>query len=314
MRAVVESLGVSGDSPNPTLVVLKYYIERGIYVVPAWYGDKQPSVAWREIAQTEEGFEPEVIIGRFYQKPYPNRPDRKLLLQPGETNFAVICGKRSGGLVIVDFDDEEKGREFPLQTFTVATGKGLHYYVRITDSLIPNGSFPKSKLDLRGQGGIAIIPPSVHPTGRVYRIENDHPIADLTTAQFQVYLERVLGEGAPSYDGTGDSANPPGWFEQTLGEVCPEGARNETCTRLAGKLLSRGLTITETIAVMSLWVQACTSPPMSLTEMLASIKSVGRRHAIQAAQSAAKSKPTAEYTPGTEFGGEDDNADTDSEA
>lgn len=294
LRLVAESFGVREGDAFTTLTVLDWYHARGLYIVPAKFREKMPSIPWRELAQEEAAPRPNYTFNWFGEQ------------DPGEINYAVLCGKPSGGLVIVDFDDLEKGQEFSLPTFTVGTGKGLHYYLRVTDGDIPNRIFPMAHFDIRGQGGIAVVPPSVHPTGRVYYIAHDLPIAEVTQAQLSTYLERVLGHDP--FAGEGE-ANEPGWFEEAFGAVCTQGSRNDTCARLAGRLIGAGLSATEVVSVLLVWADSRTEPRMSNHEILATVQSIGRKHreTLQAKQPTRQPEPDTILTPGYFARRDDDN-------
>lgn len=292
VRDVVASLGLTRFGPAAVEFLLRWYEENTpFFILPAQYKDKRPSIDWHEYEDA------------------PNRPPHTWTLAKwfkgvhlNECNFAVLCGKPSGGLVCIDFDDEELAREHPLNTLTVSTGKGIHYYVCVGDAEIRNRSFFKShgvRLDLRGQGGIAIIPPSVHPTGRVYRFEKMVDVADITEAQLDAYLEAVLGERVI----TESAPNEPGWFEDAIGATCLEGGRNDTATRIAGRLLRTRLSQTEVIALLQLWNEARCQPPMPVREILVAVRSLLRKQSEEErrVQPAAEPEPDQELEPGSIF-------------
>lgn len=101
-------------------------------------------------------------------------------------NVAIVCGKVSGNLVIVDLDGREATRDyestFPelLDTFSVVSGSGngKHYYYR-TREYTPT---TRTKgYELRSDGCYVVAPPSVHPdTGNFYRVERHQDIMRLT--------------------------------------------------------------------------------------------------------------------------------------
>ena len=91
-------------------------------------------------------------------------------------NIAVPTGSASG-IVVVDIDGErgEKSlqtlaeRNFVLpETATVRTGNGRHLYYRHVSGLRSSASLLMPGIDVRGEGGQAVLPPSVHISGRVY--------------------------------------------------------------------------------------------------------------------------------------------------
>ncbi len=93
---------------------------------------------------------------------------------PETTGLAVILGKLSGNLVVRDFDKPEAferwKQEYPDLALTlpiVRTGRpegGYHVYGTMPDA-------PLLKLsdgELRGNGAIVVLPPSLHPSGLRY--------------------------------------------------------------------------------------------------------------------------------------------------
>jgi hypothetical protein len=88
------------------------------------------------------------------------------------TGLAVICGAVSGGLTIRDFDDAgaydrwagahaNLARVLP----TVQTARGWHVYCRSTAAGIVN----MGDGELRASGCYCLAPPSLHPSGELYR-------------------------------------------------------------------------------------------------------------------------------------------------
>jgi hypothetical protein len=154
-------------------------------------------------------------------------------------NWAVATGPASGLLVLdVDGNDGDatlrnyaaSGRMVP-DTLTVTTGRGWHHYFswpagqRIRNSAGALGT----GLDIRGDGGYIVIPPSIHPTGVQYRyIARDAPIVDapdwlisLLTVEPNSITPRLV-----KADGEG---------------TIRKGKRNSTLASLAGTMRRKGL-------------------------------------------------------------------------
>lgn len=127
------------------------YVEQGWSVIPMHPMDKTPYVRWKE-----------------YQTRLPNEGEirRWFSLWPN-ANIALVTGSLSG-VVVVDCDNDEVV-QFAQQNglaslYTVKTRRGRHYYFRY-----PAGATVRNRarlhgmagLDVRGEGGYAILPPSV---------------------------------------------------------------------------------------------------------------------------------------------------------
>jgi DNA-binding transcriptional ArsR family regulator len=98
----------------------------------------------------------------------------------GQCNIAVLCGKTSQNLFVIDCETEEtfheqgqKLRENGIPLWSVRSGGskgGGHYYLRCLDGEIENiRSGILQDLEVRGNRCYALLPPSVHPdTGALY--------------------------------------------------------------------------------------------------------------------------------------------------
>jgi hypothetical protein len=98
--------------------------------------------------------------------------------QVPDANIAVATGKISD-LVVLDVDGptgeetlaklERKFGSLP-PTWQVETGKGRHIYLRYPENIakVKSVAWKKLGLDVRGDGGYVIAPPSVHESGRRY--------------------------------------------------------------------------------------------------------------------------------------------------
>jgi hypothetical protein len=97
-------------------------------------------------------------------------------------NIAVICGKVSGNLVVIDFDNLDILpflKDIPIlqeKTIIVRTGKGLHIYFRVDEKYTQTRKFENLKVDIKGEGGYVVAPPSVHPSGAIYQFHSETDI------------------------------------------------------------------------------------------------------------------------------------------
>lgn len=129
--------------------------------LPLKVGSKIPAVRWK-------GAEPGTV--------WPSFPDT--------VSRALLTGRMSGGLVVLDVDPKDGGftslegleaRHGALPaTLTVRTPTGgLHLYLAGSQPFQTNASKIAPGLDIRAEGGIVVTPGSVHPSGGVYRMELD---------------------------------------------------------------------------------------------------------------------------------------------
>ena len=118
----------------------------------------------------------------------------------------MVCGEISQNLLVLDFDEPELYNKFKyaipgrlLRTFIVKTGKkGYHVYYRTPE---PVKAIKMGKVDVQGEGKLAMIPPSIHPeTGRHYEIENFQEPLKLNSEEVELILntlKEITGSKTP---------------------------------------------------------------------------------------------------------------------
>lgn len=151
---------------------------------------------------------------------------------PGE-KVGVPTGKASG-LLVMDVDRLGALEELPLElrqelreTLTVRTPSGgLHYYLNHVPGISNKRGALPAGIDIRGEGGYIIAVPS-----EGYTIEHRAPVADAP----KLLLEALRDEPrAPSGTSRGRSRSRASIPDD--GGPIPDGTRDETLTRVAGRL------------------------------------------------------------------------------
>jgi putative DNA primase/helicase len=145
-------------------------VKRGIRIMPLRKRDKVPILKeWKNFATAD----PDQIAA--WARKYLN------------CNWGIPTGTEFG-FFVVDDDGEIGAKtiedwstaygESWKQTLTCASANGLHFYYMIGQVDIRNSAKKIAPgIDIRGEGGQVVAPGSTHPTGHVYRIVNDLPIA-----------------------------------------------------------------------------------------------------------------------------------------
>lgn len=222
------------------------YARRGWSVIPLRPRDKRPALAWSRF-QTERAKKAEIVT---WARQFPG------------ANLGIVTGAVSGVIVLdVDdacaWDDLFYNYDVP-RTPTAQTGKGWHLYFQHPGGVVRNFARKLPGLDLRGDGGYVVAPPSVHPSGAQYSWEmspEDTPLAPCPE-----WLLDLIGSGeevtpsappvvplpAPERNGKG----PYELYAQNAlnGEVgrllqTQSGARNDTLNRAAfsmGTIIATG--------------------------------------------------------------------------
>lgn len=177
-----------------------------------------------------------------------------------KSGIAVLTGSISG-VVVLDIDkipDEgSTAQETALAaiarslikrlpvTATARTSKGRHLYFKHPGRWIPTKVGFLPGLDVRGDGGYALLPPSVHPSGWVYawEIPPEEGIADLPPELEQAindadtYVRSLTGTSGPLLEN-----GPLGTWRAAVNGVTEGNAdgtpgRNQSAAQVIGKLL-----------------------------------------------------------------------------
>lgn len=247
------------------------YAGRGWRVFPILRGDKKPAVRWKTEATTE----PATIAGWF-------TPD-------AVWGLGIATGD---GLVVLDVDPRKGGRESlaALQaehgsiepTLTVHTGgQGLHYYFAAADRVANSVGRLGAGLDVRGEGGYVVAPPSLHASGVTYRFAlGSGPMTALAPAP----LFLTPGEGPVSGPVEGDAIR--------------KGARNVRLTALAGRRRREGASRVDILAEVRAENRARCRPPLDDPELEAIADSVCRYDSFPGALTAVGKAIEAAELPG----------------
>lgn len=255
------------------------YAERGLFVFPLAPRDKKPMVAGGR-GFLDASSDREVVAHWWHETP--------------DANIGLVPGR--SGLVVFDIDGpdgEEAARALGLldaATLACATGRangGRHLYFARPDFDVSNAALAP-RLDVRGDHGYVVVPPSVHPTGTRYRwTARTWPAPPLPPAALEALqarqasptragsvIPRVLhGDRATSLERRIDA------YLSTIGQ-CAEGGRNNAAFQVSAWLL-RDMALPTELAWTHLaaW-NAANAPPLTERELracFASARKHGRR-------------------------------------
>lgn len=148
---------------------------------------------------------------------------------------------------------------------------GRHLFFRHPGGTVPcSASKIGPDLDIRGDGGYVVLPPSRLPDGRAYHWEgsSDPDEGSRVAAPPDWLVALVTG---PSKTGEAP-ASPRG----TDGAIVPEGGRNATLASLAGTMRRRGMTGPAILAALLAENEARCRPPLHQDEVAKIAASVER--------------------------------------
>ncbi len=208
------------------------YLEWGFNIVPGREHTKYPVEDWR----------------KYQSEKYP-REKLKEYVDKGNRNWMVICGAISHNLVVLDFDDPQLYKKYTekierrfMDTFIVRTGKkGYHIYYRTPE---PMKSTKLGKIDILGEGKLAMLPPSVHPeTSRTYIIWEDREPLKLKNEEWQ-HVFHVLRDITGADSKVNNTSKTEGKIEKITKVIVPywkKGQRDRLEYALFGYLRKQGV-------------------------------------------------------------------------
>jgi hypothetical protein len=183
---------------------------------------------------------------------------------------ASIGTPTGNGSIVIDVDGEGGERTIEEASFwlsdlpptaTVRTGRGKHLWYKTSHAIRCSAGKLGPGLDVRGDGGYVILPPSPHPSGSRYEWESKIPLAELP----QDWAEALVSYEPESTDAL---QAPP--------EPIPQGKRNSTLTSLAGALRRRGMSEDAVLGALLAANKAQCSPPLPESDVVRIARSVGR--------------------------------------
>ena len=187
-----------------------------------------------------------------------------------DASIGIATGSVSG-LIVIDEDlDEDKGLNgyeavgeweringaLP-ETVQCITGRGgYHLYYQYTGTDIKNRAGILDGVDVRGEGGYVIAPPSMHPNGTEYQWE-DAP-DEIPLAPINDVVRRFL---------FGENEKTQGATDFKLPDRIQSGERNDTLFRLACSMQAQGLPDAAIMAALEQTNQTACDVPVNDDEL-----------------------------------------------
>ncbi len=230
---------------------------KGLHVFPCKPHNKQPATA---NGLKDATTDPDTIRAWWKQQPL--------------CNVAIATGAVSG-VFVLDVDgldaeaalrrlEEEYGAALP-ETVEVITARGRHIYFNWPNQPVRNSASKiGTHLDIRGDGGYVIAPPSVHPSGRRYcwSVDSANSIAD--APGWLLAKQKGVVAATPTLS--------PEW--RALIEGVSEGARDCTLAKLAGHLLRHRVDPFVTLGLLQSWNVTCCVPPLPAADIERIVNSI----------------------------------------
>ena len=149
------------------------------------------------------------------------------------------------------------------------TGRGRHAFFKMPRSQVRNsvGKIAPG-VDVRGDGGYVLVPPSVHPSGRPYAWSVDSAKEFASAPDW--LISKVSGSSSEKL------AAPTEWSHLATAGA-DEGQRNHALTRLCGYLLRHYIDPFVALEILQLWNAAHCRPPLPADDVNRIVGSIAGR-------------------------------------
>jgi hypothetical protein len=235
-------------------------------VIPMRARDKRPLIKWQKYQQQRASRDE---ISSWYQR-WPT------------ANVGIVTGAISG-LLVLDIDPRHGGDDslaqweiehgpLPRTLAAESGGGGQHLYFSHPGGVIHNRTGLAPGIDLRGDGGCIVAPPSIHSSGHPYTWIKGHEPGSVPAAELPGWLLNILQ----------DEFRSPGhsnaYWQQLVREGVDEGERNNAVASLAGHLLWHGADPDVVMELLLCWNRVRCSPPLDDDEVVRTVQSITRLH------------------------------------
>ena len=242
------------------------YLDLGFSVVPVKRADKKPYVKWEK-----------------YQHEHPTVDDvEKWWNMWPDANVAIVTGDISE-IWVMDADGpagvEWINANAPKTGVYSITSKGVHAIFKIPEGVsIANAVRLFPEIDVRGNGGYVVVPPSIHADGHTYLwrflLDGWEDLAE--------WKPPVNGNGAVQSNGNGNgkgnlNVDLTGVKEAPVRIPVAKGERNNALARLAGQWIGMGLDDDEVEVLARSWNET-NLPPLDEKELLTTLASIRKTH------------------------------------
>jgi putative DNA primase/helicase len=203
-------------------------------------------------------------------------------------NVGIATGAVSG-IVVFDIDPRHGGEEalaaleaehgpLPPTWRFLTGGGGEHIVFRHPGGTVKNSAGRIGPgIDVRGDGGYIVAPPSLHISGRPYAISVDHHPDEVALAPLPAWLLNLVAEPMPVKTGPLKIGRVQTDWRSHLAGTIGEGERNIALARLAGLLLGRRIDPHACLDLVLAFNAARCRPPLPDLEVVSTVASIARR-------------------------------------
>lgn len=241
------------------------YLNKWDFSVIPLLPNKKPLIKWEEY-QTRKPTEEEVE--RWWVK-YP------------DSMIGIVTGKISN-LAVIDVDSKDENdipsafggyKDIP----TVSTPRGFHFYFRYQDGITNTVNIGGKKIDIRGEGGYVVAPPSRTDNGNQYRWE--FSLGDgLPKFPMEILSQTETAFHAKNCSTLGSGVNPTPLTELPASQegTFIEGRRDSDLFHAAHLLIKGGMEPHSCKDIIMRLAQTC-DPPFPTSEAKEKVDSAVKR-------------------------------------
>ena len=150
------------------------YTQLEMTVIPIPHGQKHPNFKWKRLQWTAlhvllDDPKHGLFLSHFYRL--------------ADEGLAVICGRPSENLFVIDCDTPDALAHIKkqlalrqIQAPCVLSARGGHLYLRASEGAVKGiASGIMQDIEIKGDGELAVLPPTIHHTGHLYKWEQGTP-------------------------------------------------------------------------------------------------------------------------------------------
>jgi len=241
------------------------YLARGWSVLPLRPKDKRPIFDWEPLQQARPSA---ADVAKWFQR----RPTANIGIVTGEISNLIVLDvdpKHGGDASLARL--EQRFGPLPATIESVTGGGGRHLYFAHPGGLVRNRAGLAQGIDLRGDGGYVVAPPSVHPSGQPYAWASGRSPDEIELAPLPRWL--LIPVGGPRV-----GRRLADW-RRLVREGVVEGQRNSTIASLTGHLLWHGVDPAVALELLLAWNRMRCRPPLEDSEVAQVVESITRLHA-----------------------------------
>jgi hypothetical protein len=196
------------------------------------------------------------------------RHDANIAMATGTVTVLDIDPRHGGDVSLAKLEAEHG--PLPATWRSITGGGGAHLFFNGEPVANSAGSIAPG-IDVRGNGGYVVLPPSLHISGTPYTWAPGCSPDAVELATMPQWLLALVGQQARH------KAVPVAEWRQRVHRKVPEGERNKSVAEIAGLLLRRHIDLDVTMELMQAWNLPHCEPPLHPDEVATVVNSINNK-------------------------------------